>query len=507
MLPTGEPTNRSFAGEQSGSRTGIRHRRHTPSPHKVAAEEYRMSADAPLPFQDDPRVAQAIALLDQVVADAGRDLNDVRPADPTKVDAYRARLEEFARLRAGALYYPYLATGRGHGPYVELADGSVKLDFINGIGVHGFGHAHRAMRHCGIRAAICDTVMQGNLQQADASVDLCRRLVELARRSGAAIEHVAISTSGAMSNENALKLAFHARPGRNRLLAFERCFAGRTLVLSQLTDKAAFRVNLPTDVPIDYLPFCDASDVAGSTERTLAAMRRHVGRYPNRHAAIWFELVQGEGGYNVGDRSYLHAICAEARKLGIPIVFDEVQTFGRTTRPFAFQHFGLDEYAELVTVGKITQACATLFSAAFAPGPGLISQTFTAGTWELLAAIEVLDRMAAGNLFGPEGSNARLHARFAAGLERIAERTSGAIRGPWGIGGMIALTPLEGRADQAKRLAELCFDEGLMGFVAGAEPTRLRFLPPLLAIDDAMIDRALELLGRAVGRLVAEFPR
>ena len=209
----------------------------------------------PTPYADDPRVARALALLDEVVREGQAQFTEVRPPKPELAATYRARLEEFAKLRSGALYYPYLATGRGDGAWVELADGSVKLDFISGIGVHGFGHAHPVMRRCGVQAALCDTVMQGNLQQLDLSIDVCRRFVEIGSQDGAALEHVTLTTSGAMANENALKLAFHARPGRTRILAFDRCFAGRTMLLSQLTDKAAYRVGLPTSFPIDYLPF------------------------------------------------------------------------------------------------------------------------------------------------------------------------------------------------------------------------------------------------------------
>mgnify|MGYP000723820302 CR=1 FL=1 len=101
----------------------------------------------------------------------------------------------------------------------------------------------------------------------------------------------------------------------------------------------------------------------------------------------------------------------------------------------------------------------------------------------------------------------RIHQRFAEGLETIAARHDRAIRGPWGIGGMIALTPLQGTAEQAKRLAQLCYDAGLLGFVAGADPMRLRFLPPLLSVTDAQIDTGLELLDLSVRRLLEEFPR
>lgn len=453
------------------------------------------------PWGPDPRVEQAIELLNQVAHDQAREFTGPRAADPAKAAAYEKRLEQFAQLRAGALYYPYLATGRGHGPWVELADGSVKLDFICGIGVHGAGHADAGLRACGVHAAMLDTVMQGNLQQHDVCVDLCQMLVDLARQGGSAIEHVTLSTSGAMANENALKLAFHHHPGRGRVIAFEHCFAGRTLVLSQLTDKAAYRVGLPQTVAVDYLPFFDQSDPRGSTARALAQLETYLARYPQQHAAIWLELVQGEGGYNVGDSFFLRAVCERARAAGMAVIFDEVQTFGRTTRPFAFQHFLLDDLADIVSIGKITQACATLYTGEYRPSPGLISQTFTAGTWEILAGMDILSRLSARH-FGPSGRNVQIFERFRAGFEWIAQKYPGSIQGPWGIGGMLAVTPLDGTAEQARQFAQLCYDEGLLGFIAGSNPTRVRFLPPLLIVTDEQIALGLSLLERAVVKLL-----
>ena len=100
-----------------------------------------------------------------------------------------------------------------------------------------------------------------------------------------------------MANENALKLAFHKRPGATRILALEHAFSGRTLALASITDKAAYRAGLPAVVAVDYLPFFDAEHPAESTERRMAVLRTHVARYPNQHAALWCEFVQGEGGF------------------------------------------------------------------------------------------------------------------------------------------------------------------------------------------------------------------
>ena len=160
-------------------------------------------------------------------------------------------LDDFGKIRGGYLYFPYLASGIGNGPFVELADGSVKLDMITGIGVHGFGHSHPALVETGIDAALCDTVMQGNLQQNTQSYDVSKLLTTLACESGAGLEHCFLSTSGAMANENSLKLAFQKHTPADRIIAFEHCFAGRTMVLSHVTDKPGNRVGLP-DVCLLY---------------------------------------------------------------------------------------------------------------------------------------------------------------------------------------------------------------------------------------------------------------
>src|SRR5690348_4265801 len=120
----------------------------------------------------DPRVLEAKRLLLLALTDHQRRLTGIRPPDPARAATYDETLRSFADLRGGALYYPYLGSGIGRGPLVELADGSVKYDMISGIGVHHFGHSHPGMVEAAFDAALRDTIMQGNLQQDGASVKL-----------------------------------------------------------------------------------------------------------------------------------------------------------------------------------------------------------------------------------------------------------------------------------------------------------------------------------------------
>lgn len=458
-------------------------------------------------MRQDPRIEQAKRLLQEVVADYSSQVAQLSPSLQTLEESHGTLLARLGKARGGAPAFPYIASGLGCGPWVELTDGSVKLDFIGGIGVHGLGHSAPEMLDSAIDSALEDTVMQGNLQQHRPSLQFCEQLLEMANACGAEMEHCLLTTSGAMANENALKLALHHRHPADRVIAFENAFAGRSLAMAALTDRAKYREKLPVTVPVDYLPFLDPSDPEGSTERTLLKLKELLNRYPNRYAAFWAEPVAGEGGYYPGSHEFFSTLCPLLREANIPIIFDEVQTFGRLSQPFAFQHFRLDTWADIVTVGKITQVCATLYGERFRPTAPILSQTFTGSSSSIACGIKVLQMMNERSCFGPEGSNMRNHQKFLRLFEKLADEFPGLVSGPYGCGMMIAWTPGDGSPEFAKRVVDTLYADGLIGFICGNHPTRIRFLPPPIALKDEHIDAAEMIMRHTFTRLTEEpFP-
>lgn len=449
-------------------------------------------------LRNDPRVAEAKRLLLEAVKDHSSQLNTVRDGNENLAEPYQKLLDEYGQMRGGNLYFPYLGSGIGNGPFVELGNGSVKLDFITGIGVHGFGHSDPRIVEAGIDAALNDTVMHGNLQQGTISYDFVKSMLNIANQSGAGLDHCFLTTSGAMANENALKIAFQKHAPATRTLSFEKCFAGRTLALAQVTDKAKYRDGIPKAIDVDVIPFFDHQDPQGSTRRCVQAIRHHAHRFPGQHANLWLELVQGEGGYYPGSKDFFRAIITEAKKHDMAIIADEVQSFSRTTRPFAFQHFELDDLVDIVTVGKITQVCCTIYRDSYKPRPGLISQTFTGSSWAMLAGKAIIEGLVDSGHYGPEGKNVQLHDHFVAGIKRIESRFPGSLKGPYGIGGMVAFTPFKGSFDEARDLVLKMYHRGLLSFMAGGNPTRVRFLMPLGCTTEAHIDQALAILESCV---------
>lgn len=443
----------------------------------------------------DPRIAQAKQLLLSALGDHQKQIIGVRLPNPDLKIPYDQLLQHFGQSRGGPLYFPYLASGIGNGALVELADGSVKYDMISGIGVHYFGHSHPMLLEASVDAALRDTVMQGNLQQNVESVPLAKTLIEFANRAGheKRIAHCFLTSSGAMANENALKIAFQKHHPAARVLAFSHGFAGRSMALSQMTDKAAYRAGLPKVIDVDYLPFYNPEQAEHSTAATVARLKEHLHRYPKQHACMWMELIQGEGGFFAGNREFFIPILDLLRENGIAIWFDEIQTFARTSQPFAFQHYGLDAYVDLLTVGKITQVCATLFTDAYIPRPGLVSQTFTASSSAILAAQRILDALrgeagSAAGFFGEAGRIMQVRRRFMSHIDRLRAQHPDWIKGPFGEGVMIAFTPFDGSDATVKKLLTDLFDAGVVAFVCGAGPARIRFLPPAGIVSDSDID-------------------
>ncbi len=449
-------------------------------------------------LRSDPRIAQAKALVAEAVADHASSLTSAKSACPDLAEHFESLLQRLGKARGGPPFWPYLASGLGNGPYVEMADGSIKLDFIGGIGVHGAGHSNPAMIDAAIDAAIEDTVMQGNLQQHPPSIKMCERLLGMAAGGGAKLDHCLLSTSGAMANENALKIALHNRAPADRVIAFDNAFAGRSLAMAAITDRPKYRMGLPLALNVDYLPFRDPANPQRSQRWAVDELHRLLERHPGRYAAFWAEPIAGEGGYYPGSHEFFAAICGPLREAGIPIIFDEVQSFSRTTKPFAFQHYGLDEFADIVTLGKISQVCATLYGETLKPKGPILSQTFTGSSSSIATGIAMLEALESNGCFGAEGQNAKRHDYFAAGLAKLAEKYPKKISGPFGEGMMIAFTPGDGSFDVAKEMMMTMFDVGVLGFVCGSDPTRIRFLPPPATTTNEHIDDALKLIEVAL---------
>lgn len=437
----------------------------------------------------DPKIQEAKNILLQLVEKFKKEITGVRPTSPEKKEISDKLLEEFNKMRGAPLFFPYLGTGRGNGPFVELIDGSIKYDFITGIGVHGLGHCHPVIISAAIDAALDDVLMQGHLQQNEEVVTLTKLLL---KESG--MDHCFLTSSGAMAVENGLKICLQKQFPATRILAFEHCFAGRTLATATITDKPEYRIGLPEILAVDYIPFYDPLRPEESIKAAERELKNHLSRYPKQHAVMIVELIQGEGGVNVGSKSFFERLFALVKGEEIPILIDEVQTFGRTSRLFAYQHFGLEKYADLVTFGKLSQVCGTLYKPEYLPKPGLLSQTFIGSSSAIVCARVIIEKLLTENVLGENGKNMQINLRFSERLEAIRKANPQLLNGPYGLGSMVSFTPFDGEKNRVVAFVKELFQRGVITFIAGANPTRCRMLPPALVLEPSHIDQGCQLI-------------
>ncbi len=443
----------------------------------------------------DPVVEGLVSdLVDEVMV-INSEINSVRGPQAAFVEKAKAKIEDIGKLRGRPLYHNYIGTGAGRGPFVELEDGSVKLDLINGIGIHIMGHSNPRVMKAAVRGALSDVIMQGNLQPNNDYWKLTEKLVKIAGRKSR-IKHAWFSTCGTMANENALKMARQKNSPAKYLFAMKNAFAGRSTMMAEVTDNPAYKQGLPTYNEVVHIPNYDKKDPQ-SAEKALAKMKEEFAKHPKEFSCFVFEPMLGEGGFIQTPREFYLPMLEFCKQNHIAIWADEVQTFARTGEFFAFETMDLGQYVDIVTIAKTVQLGATLYTDEYNPKPGLIAGTFSGGTSSMTAGFEILEMLEEGYL-GPNGRILKIHQRFIEGLNHLNTTTcKGLVTDAGGMGLMIAFTPFDGKKEQVEAFIKKLFNNGLIAFSCGKDPVRIRFLVPAI-IQDLEIDIALQIVEATI---------
>ena len=426
-------------------------------------------------------------------------ISAIRPPDPEKSESYKKLLKQIKNLRGRELFYPYVSSGLGNGPFVQLADGSVKLDFICNIGAHILGHSHFEALRAALRGALEDAAMQGHLQISSIYKEVLDRLLSLAGRTSR-LAHCWLCPSGSMANENALKAIRQKKGESARLIvAFEGAFAGRTGLMASITDNPLVREGIPYYSESLRIPFF--SKARGGDE-ALQALKRHWKERGPEIACFMAELMQGDGGCRRAPREFFLPLFEFCRQKGIAVWIDEVQTFARSGEFFAFEKLGLGSYVDVCTVGKALQMSASLWTEEYNPRPGLVAGTFAASSASFHTALAILNFLESGGYMGESGKISQIYESWIKRLNRLREKNLLSEIEGWGL--MTGATPLEGRPEQVSRLLQLLFQKGLICFSCGhGKKRRLRFLLPAVA-GESHLDMAFDILKESLLQLRAE---
>ena len=152
---------------------------------------------------------------------------------------------------------------------------------------------------------------------------------------------------------------------------------------------------------------------------------------------------------------------------------------------FAFQMFELDEYVDVVTVGKALQVCGTLYSEELNPKPGLIAGTFNGALSAIIAGQKIVNYLRRGPFYGENGRIHQIENAFLSSLKRLSETScKGKIKYYGGVGTMISFEVGDSDKTSTVNFIKKLYENGIISFIAGNNPTRVRFLLPLSLTDD-----------------------
>ncbi|MEM1503532.1 acetylornithine transaminase [Domibacillus sp. 8LH] len=245
---------------------------------------------------------------------------------------------------------------KAKGSYLTAKDGKEYLDFTSGISVCNLGHAPD-----NVKTAVEEQLNQfwhtSNLFQIELQEEVAKQLTD-----ASGLDLVFFGNSGAEANEAAIKLA-RKSTGRTKVITFVDSFHGRTFATMAATGQDKIKTGFgPMLESFEYVNMNDLDSLTAALD--------------DNTAAIMFEVIQGEGGINEGNAEFLKKAEELAHQNGSLVIIDEIQTgIGRTGKPFAFQHIGLNP--DIVSVAK---GIASGFPLGAIIGKAALAEAFSAGS-------------------------------------------------------------------------------------------------------------------------------
>lgn len=396
---------------------------------------------------------------------------------------------------------------RAQGSYIYDMNGEAYLDLTTGIAVNNVGHCHPRVVEA-VQKQVAELMHTSVVTHHEKYIELARRISEIAPEG---LDSVFLGNSGAEAVEGGVKMARYVT-GRPAIINFKGSFHGRTMMAMALTtSKLYYRENyepLPGAVHTAPYPYVYRSYYRNDPEKVVEECLQglddlfHQFVSPSQVAAFIVEPVQGEGGYIVAPFSFLKRLREIADKHGILLIVDEVQTgFGRTGKMFASEYYGVVPdimlMAKGIAGGMPLSGFATRKELAKPWLPGRHGSTFGGNPVSCAAALATIDVLIEEKL---PGRAARVGKDMLERLRKFAQgkKHIGEVRG---LGMMIGIEFNDDNGEPSKEWADKvfarCFDSKMLVLTCGNRGQVIRLIPPL-NISDADVDRAIEILEKAM---------
>jgi len=342
---------------------------------------------------------------------------------------------------------------KAKGSYVWDDKGQQYLDMYGGHAVISIGHTHSRYVQ-----RVTEQLYKVGFYSNSIHIPLQEELAEkLGKVSGKPDYQLFLCNSGAEANENALKLAsFHT--GRKKIIAFSKAFHGRTSLAVAATDNPSIVAPVNQTDNVTFLPFND--------EQALAD---HFAKHGAEIAAVIIEGIQGVGGINVANNSFLQLIRTLCDQHGAVYIADSIQCgYGRSGKFFSHDFAGVDAdiYSMAKGMGNGFPVAGIIIAPHIHSKHSMLGTTFGGNHLACAAALAVLEVMEEENLM----TNATQVGEY---LHQQISHTDGLLN-VRGRGLMIGFDVEEGLKDLRKNLL---WKHRI--FTGEAKPAVIRLLPSL----------------------------
>jgi acetylornithine/N-succinyldiaminopimelate aminotransferase len=365
---------------------------------------------------------------------------------------------------------------KAKGSYVWDDKGEQYLDLYGGHAVISIGHTHP---HWVKR--IEEQLEKIAFYSNSVRIPLQQQLAEkLGKVSGKTDYQLFLCNSGAEANENALKLAsFHT--GRKKIIAFSKSFHGRTSLAVAATDNKNYVAPVNETDNVLFLPFNDEL----ALEECFAENGKEI-------SSVIIEGIQGVGGINLAEESFLKKIRSLCDKHGAIYIADSVQCgYGRTGKFFSHDFAGVnaDIYTMAKGMGNGFPVAGIIVAPDIKPKHFQLGTTFGGNHLACAAALAVLEIIEEEKLMG----NAVMVGKFLKDeLSAIRE-----LKNVRGRGLMIGFDVPDELKDLKKNLL---WEQKI--FTGEAKPNVIRLLPSL-ALKKRDAEQFIESLKEEIEKLVS----
>lgn len=370
-----------------------------------------------------------------------------------------------------------IAIVKAKGSYVWDDKGEQYLDLYGGHAVISIGHTHPHWVKR-IEEQLEKIAFYSNSIKIPLQEELAKKLGKV---SGKEDYQLFLCNSGAEANENALKLASFYN-GRKKIIAFSKSFHGRTSLAVAATDNKNIVAPVNETDNIIFLPFNDEE-----------ALEECFSKNGKEISSVIIEGIQGVGGINVADESFLKAIRKLCDKYGAVYIADSVQCgYGRTGKFFSHDFGGTsaDIYTMAKGMGNGFPVAGIIVAPHIKPKHFMLGTTFGGNHLACAAALAVLETIEAEKLMG----NAVMVGKYL----RDELQTIPGIKNVRGRGLMIGFDVSEELKDLKKNLLT-----NQKIFTGEAKPNVIRLLPSL-ALKKRDAEDFIEALKEEVSALTAE---